>query len=473
MPPNLLDARQMQADGQKPPRRPEAVVHPDGLPLPQRYWSMLAIGIGMVMSVLDSAVANVALPRMAGDLGVAPAQSVWIITAYQLAIVVSLLPFAALGERLGYRRVYQAGVAVFTFGSLACALSGSLTALILARTVQGFGAAGIMSVNGALVRYTYPNASLGRGVGLNALVISAAAALGPTVASAILAVGTWEWLFAVNVPFGIFNVVLAWFALPHSSRSGRLPNGASIVLNAAAFGLLFIGAEALARGGSEALAGVGALVVAVVSGAALVWRDARTQRPLVPFDLLRIPVFGLSILTSIGSFTAYMLAFVSVPFYLVETLHRSQVETGLLMTPWPLALGLVALVAGRLSDRVPAAVLGSSGLLALAAGLVLMATLPSAPSDWNIAWRMALCGAGFGLFQPPNNRTMLSAAPRSRAGAAGGMLATARLLGQTSGATIAALCFHLLPSRSEPVALLIGACLAVAASATSLLRLGR
>ncbi len=434
---------------------------------------MLAIGIGMVMSVLDSAVANVALPRIARDLGVAPAQSVWIITSYQLAIVVSLLPLAAVGERIGYRRVYQAGLAVFTLGSLACAASGSLTALILARTLQGFGAAGIMSVNGALVRYTYPHASLGRGVGLNALVISAAAALGPTVASAILSVGDWEWLFAVNVPFGLFNLALAWFALPHSPKTGRLPDWASTVLNAAAFGLLFIGAEVLARGGAGAVAGLGALVVAAAAGAALAWRDARTATPLVPLDLLRIPVFGLSILTSVCSFTAYMLAFVSVPFYLVETLHRSQVQTGLLMTPWPLTLGLVAFVAGRLSDRVPAAILGSTGLLALAAGLVLMALLPPSPSNWDIAWRMALCGAGFGLFQPPNNRTMLSSAPRTRAGAAGGLLATARLLGQTAGATIAALAFNLLPGRSEPVNLLIGAGLALAASATSLLRLGR
>ena len=457
----------------RPARRRPAVVHPDGLPLPQRYWSMLAIGIGMVMSVLDSAVANVALPRIAGELGVAPAQSVWIVTSYQLAIVISLLPLATLGERLGYRRVYQAGLAVFTAGSLACALSGSLGGLILSRTLQGFGAAGVMSVNGALVRFTYPQASLGRGVGLNALIISAAAALGPTVASAILAVGRWEWLFAVNVPVGLFNVGLAWFALPHSTLAGRLPDWVSTGLNALAFGLLFMGVELLARGGYGSLAGSGALLVAAAAGWALLRRDRRMQKPLVPLDLLRIPVFGLSILTSVVSFAAYMLAFVSVPFFLVQTLHRSQVETGLLMTPWPLALGVVAFVAGRLSDRISAAILGGAGLATLAVGLTLVALLPSAPSDADIAWRMALCGVGFGLFQPPNNRTMLSAAPRARAGAAGGLLAMARLVGQTSGATMAALAFHWLPGRSEPVSLLVGAGLAVVASTTSLLRLRR
>jgi DHA2 family multidrug resistance protein-like MFS transporter len=284
------------ADGQSWPIASAAGVFPDGLPLPQRYWSMLAIGIGMTMSVLDSAVANVALPAIARELGATPANSIWIITSYQLAIVVSLLPVAALGERVGYRRVYQVGIAVLTVGSLLCALSHSLTGLVTARTLQGFGAAGIMAVNGALVRFTYPHASLGRGVGLNALVVSAAAALGPTVASAILSLGSWEWLFAVNVPFGLFNLVLAWRALPYSERTGRLPDGLSTALNALVFGLFFIGAEALAHGGGGGFAAVAELLVALAAGVVLFRREAGRDKPLVPIDLLRIPLFGLSYL---------------------------------------------------------------------------------------------------------------------------------------------------------------------------------
>src|ERR1700754_226206 len=149
-------------------------IHPDGLPTPQRWWAMLAIAVAVTMAVLDSSVANTALPSIARHLAITPAESVWIINAYQLAIVVLLLPVAALGERIGYRRVYLIGLALFTLGSLACALSGSLEALVLSRIAQGFGAAGIMAVNGALVRYTFPQASLGRGVGLNALVVSIA-----------------------------------------------------------------------------------------------------------------------------------------------------------------------------------------------------------------------------------------------------------------------------------------------------------
>ena len=448
-------------------------VYPDGLPLPQRYWSMIAIGIGITMAVLDSSVANVALPAIARELGAQPAQSIWIITSYQLAIVISLLPVAALGETIGYRRVYQVGIALFTVGSLCCALSHSLTALVAARTFQGFGAAGIMAVNGALVRFTYPHASLGRGVGLNALIVSAAAALGPTIASGILAVANWEWLFAINVPFGVINLVLAWRALPRSEQTGRAPDFISSGLNALMFGLFFVGAETMARGGGGLLTAGAELAGAILAAGLLVQRERAQTRPLVPIDLLRVPLFSLSVLTSVCSFAAYMLAFVSLPFFFETVLHRDQVQTGLLMTPWPVALGLVAPIAGRLSDRVPAAILGSAGLVCLAAGLGLMALLPASPSGWDIAWRMALCGLGFGFFQAPNNRTMLSAAPRNRAGAAGGMLATARLTGQTSGATIAALTFHLASAHAEPLDLVIGAGLAVAAAGVSLLRLSR
>src|SRR5579862_4139487 len=154
---------------------------PDGLPVPRRYWSVAAIWLAMTMSVLDGAIANVALPTIAGELHATAASSIWIVNAYQLAITVTLLPLAALGDKLGYRRVYMAGLVVFTLGSLACALSHTLVALVAARAFQGLGAAGIMSINAALVRFTYPKRMLGQGIGLNAVVISVSAAVGPTV----------------------------------------------------------------------------------------------------------------------------------------------------------------------------------------------------------------------------------------------------------------------------------------------------
>ncbi|HZQ41375.1 MAG TPA: MFS transporter, partial [Rhizomicrobium sp.] len=152
----------------------------DGLPLPERYWAILTVGLGIVMAVLDGAIANVALPTIAADLHATPSFSVWIVNGYQLAITISLLPLASLGEIAGYRRVYVAGLLLFTVASLCCALSHTLLLLTAARVLQGFGAAGIMSVNTALVRFIYPRAQLGHGIGINALVVAVSAAVGPT-----------------------------------------------------------------------------------------------------------------------------------------------------------------------------------------------------------------------------------------------------------------------------------------------------
>jgi MFS transporter, DHA2 family, multidrug resistance protein len=438
----------------------KAAAEQDGLAAPQRYWAAATIWLALTLSVLDGSIANVALPTIAGDLHSPAADSVWVVNAYQLAIVVSLLPMAAVGEMVGF--------IVFTLGSLGCTFAHSLPMLAFARAIQGFGAAGIMSQNGALVRFTYPSRMLGRGLGLNALVASAGAALGPTVASGILAVASWQWLFAVNVPIGIAAYLLGRKSLPDNPKSGSF-DFMGTVLNASMFGFGFIGIDLLTRGGSLWI-GAATLALGTASAAGLFLHSRSQAEPIVPFDLLKNPVFSLSVATSVASFAAQMLAFVSLPFFFENTLHRSQVETGLLMTPWPLAVGIGAPIAGRLADRLSAAVLGAAGLLVLCAGLALLAALPANPTTADIAWRMALCGLGFGFFQAPNNRSMLSAAPLSRSGAAGGMLATARLTGQTIGAILAAISFRI-AGHSETVALSTGAALAGIAAIASAARL--
>jgi DHA2 family multidrug resistance protein-like MFS transporter len=442
----------------------------DGLPVPRRYWAAATIWAAIGMTVLDGAIANVALPTIARDLHALPAESIWVVNAYQLAIVVSLLPLASLGEIIGYRRIYQGGLALFTLASLSCALSHSLVALSAARVVQGVGAAGIMSVNGALVRYTYPQRMLGRGVGLNALVVATSAAAGPTIASAILSVAHWQWLFAVNVPIGLVTFTVAACSLPRHPLVRKRFDILSAALNALTFGLVVTGVDVLTRTRAR-LAGAIELALGLVAGLVLFLRERPMSRPLVPIDLLRIRLFALSIVTSVISFTAQMSAFIALPFQFEMVMHRDQVQTGLLLTPWPLAVGVAAPLAGWLADRFSAAILGGIGLLIFAVGLLALAALPVDASNLQIIWRMALCGLGFGFFQSPNNRMMLSTAPRERSGAAGGMLATARLTGQTAGAVLIAVCLHLLGDRGERVALGIGVALALVGAASSLTRL--
>lgn len=442
----------------------------EGLPPARRLRAIVVVLLGITLAVLDSAIANVALPTIARDLQASPATSIWVVNAYQLAITISLLPLASLGDIIGYRKVYLAGLALFTLASLGCAMSGSLVTLTLARVIQGFGAAGIMSVNTALVRMIYPSRLLGRGVSINAAVVAISTAVGPTIASAVLSVASWPWLFAINVPIGVAAYALGSAALPLNPAHKHPYDIVSAVLNAATFGLAIAALDGFGHGAERGYVWL-ELVAAIAIGYIFVRRQLTQPVPLLPIDLLRIPVFALSIGTSVCSFAAQMLAFVSLPFFLQDALGRSQVETGLLMTPWPLTIVVIAPIAGYLSDRHSAATLGGIGLASFAVGLALLAALPAHPATFDIAWRMALCGFGFGLFQSPNNRTILASAPRERSGGASGMLGTARLTGQTLGAALVALIFNIAPTRGTTLTLIVAACFSAAAAVVSLMRL--
>ncbi|MCD0204404.1 MFS transporter [Klebsiella aerogenes] len=443
----------------------------DGLPVPQRYGAILTIVLGLTMAVLDGAIANVALPTIATDLHASPASSIWIVNAYQIAIVIALLPLSFLGDMVGYRRIYKIGLVVFTITSLICALSRSLEMLTLARVAQGLGGAALMSVNTALIRLIYPKRQLGRGMGINSFVVAVSSAAGPTIAAAILSLASWQWLFLINVPLGIISIFLAIRFLPPNSSASKITRFdlPSAMMNALTFGLLITALGGFAQGQSGYLV-LAEVIAMLIIGFFFVRRQLRMPVPLLPVDLLRIPIFSLSICTSICSFCAQMLAMVSLPFFLQTVIGRSEVETGLLLTPWPLATMVMAPLAGYLIEKVHAGLLGAMGLLIMACGLFGLALLPSSPSDLDIIWRMALCGAGFGLFQSPNNHTIVSSAPGHRSGGASGMLGTARLLGQSSGAALVALLFNLAGNSGTHTALLLAGSLAVIAAAISGLR---
>jgi DHA2 family multidrug resistance protein-like MFS transporter len=441
----------------------------DGLPQPQRRYAFLTIAIAMTMAVLDSAIVNVALPTIGKELAISAAQTVWIVNAYQLAITIALLPLASLGDSIGYKKVYWSGLAVFTAASFTCANSHSLLMLSCARVAQGLGAAGIMSVNIALVRYIYPKAQLGIGMGYASLIVAASSAAGPTVASAILSVAHWQWLFLVNVPLGLIALLIAARALPTTPASGHRFDIPSAVLNALTFGSLIAGLNALSEQHGR-MHGAVLLACAILSGMLFVWREKKMRVPMLPFDLLRMPVFAYSMATSISSFAAQTMAYVALPFYFERTLGRSEVATGLLMTPWPLTTALIAPIAGRLSDRVAPQRLCGLGMIAMAIGMISIAMIGTTPSSFDLAWRLALCGLGFGLFQSPNNRIIISSAPRERSGGASGLQSMGRLLGQSIGAAFVAIVFALVSGNQTAWIAWFAALLALIAAGMSVMR---
>ncbi len=444
----------------------------DGLPMPRRVWAILAVAFGVSLSVIDGTIANVALPTIGQELGISSADSIWIVNAYQLAIMVSLLSFSALGDVVGYRKIYIGGVMLFTVASVGCALSGSLQTLVLARVMQGFGAAAITSVNTTLIRFIYPKAQLGRGMGINATVVAVSSVAGPTLAAGILSIASWPWLFAVNIPMGLVALALSRRFLPGNPvrvREHRF-DWRDAVMNALTFGLLMASVEGFSHGLDPRLLTLGVAALLVI-GFFFIRSQLREPYPILPFDLLRIPIFSVSVLTSICSFLGQMLAMVALPFYLQQACGYNDVQTGLLLTAWPAIIMIVAPIAGMLVERIHAGFLGGTGLTMMAAGLFLLAFLPEHPTDFDIIWRLVLCGAGFGLFQSPNNSILIASAPPERSGSASGMLATARLIGQTTGAALMALLFHVVPDNSTHTALLLAGGFAVTGAIISLARI--
>jgi len=432
----------------------------DGLAEPRRTQAAACIAAGISLTVLDAAMVNIALPSAARDLGLTPADAVWVVNAYQITVVGTLIPFAALGEIAGFKRVWNWGLALFLLAALCSAIAPTFEALLAARVAQGLGGAAVMSLMSGLVRHTYPTAQLGRAIGFNAMVVALCSAMGPSVGAAVLAVANWPAVFLVHLPLGLAALIFGARVLPDVARQPRAFDIGAAAMNVAAFALVFLGLDLMLH---WPVLGLAALALGIFIGAALIRGEMARSVPMIPLDLLRIRTVRLAIGASICMFAAHMVTVISMPFHL-SAAGYTPVQIGLMMTPYPIAIGLLAPIAGRFADRTASAlpVAAGGGFLALA--LILLGWIPASP--W-VCLALLLAGVGFGCFQAPNNRAILATAPRHRAGSAGGMQATARVLGQSLGATTAAACFTL---AGPWAGFYCGAVLALLAGALSLAR---
>ena len=441
----------------------------DGIPMPQRIWAVMSVSIGAIMSTLDGSIANVALPTIAHDLNVSVPASVWVVNGFQLTVAILVLALSSVAEIVGLRRVFWVGLLLFTLASAACGLATTLPALVVGRVGQGIGAACIYATYPGMIAHIYPRRMLGQGIGISAMIVAVSSALGPTVSAGVLSVASWPWLFYVNLPLGAVGLLLGLKALPRTNPNARPFDLPAALVSGAVIAIGIIGLDGLGRA-EDRLWAIGELAVAFVVGALLIRREGRRPTPLVPVDLLRIPVFGLSVGTSIASYAAQAAILVSLPFLFQHSLGWSAVATGLVLTPIPLAVATIGMVAGRLADRYPASILCGIGLFAMAFGIGALFLMPTSPAVIDVVWREAIVGLGFGLFQSPNNRMLLSAGPRHRSASAGGMLATARLIGQTGGATMVAVVYETAGANAAQIVLAAAAALALLGAGISLMR---
>ena len=391
-----------------------------------------AVLSAMALVVLDAGMVVVALPTIADAFGETPAQSLLVVTSYQVALLGALLPCAHIADRFGYRRLFLIGVGLFAGAALLCALAPTLPLLAAARVVQGLGGAAIMALGIALLRAALGAERLPGAIAWNALVVAVCSAAAPAAGALLLSLVGWRWIFVTALPMAAAALIAAP-ALPAVRAGGRPIDPLGVALYAAAAACLVVAAEA-AR--AVAPAAAAAAAAGLSCGWWLLARERRKPAPLIPLDLLALRPFRKAVTASTLFFTGQSAALLALPFHYQLSLGRSAATAGAMIALWPLAVAATSRAANRLADRFGAARVCTAGGLVLTAGLAATACWPVGGALAPLGACALVCGVGFGLFQVPNNRTMFLAAPEDRSAAAGGLQGTARLAGQTAGALL-------------------------------------
>lgn len=408
----------------------------EGLPGRERGLAMAAVMTMTTMAVFDGSMINIALPQIARSLDASLGATVWVSNGYLLSAAMTLAIFAALSSRIGFRSIFAFGLGLFTLASVGCALSSSLDMLVIMRVLQGIGGAATLSIGPAILRSVFPNRLLGRILGLNALLIGTSTAIAPILGGTILSTLSWQWLFAINIPLGIIALLLTLRVIPNNPALKREPfDYAGALLSAVALGALIMAADAFTHpGNGDLTTAVIFASIAILTGLTFVWVQRRVTKPLLPLNIFSSSRFSLAALTSLASFVSQGITFIALPFLFQSVYGYSALVSALLFTPWPIGIILAAPHAGRLADRYSGVIISTVGLCIFAVGLALLAMLPEHAQAWDICLRSLLCGIGFGCFQSPNNREMLSNASRENSGYASGVLAIMRTFGQCLGA---------------------------------------
>lgn len=445
-----------------PPRHPglqtaaSAGVTPRAPSQPSKWTVLAIVGIGVFMCTLDSSIVNVSLPAIARHFGVPVGAAVeWVIIAYLVVIAALLLTIGRLSDRVGHRALWQAGLVVFTLGSALCGAAPALGFLIGARVLQGVGGALLMAISPAMLTAAFPPDERGRALGLNATIVALGISAGPTLGGVITEVASWRWIFYVNVPIGVAGVIATRLALPSDRRTQptRFDVPGAILLGAGLAALtagLSIGNEIGWR--SPWLSGL--LAAAVLAALLFVRQEHRCPAPLLDRRLFRDRLFAWATISLVLSFLAAFAVAFLLPFYLEQLRGDSPARTGLLLTPFPLVVAVVAPVSGRLADRIGTRWLASAGMALLCLGLMCLALLDEQTGLWGVIWPQLIAALGQGLFQSPNNSAIMGAVPADRRGAAAGMLATGRTMGQAISVAIAGAVFGTLGAADAGRALI-------------------
>lgn len=413
------------------PRRPPAV-----RTSPRAPWFVVGtVCIGAFMGQLDASIVTLALPRLGQDLHATIGSVEWVVLAYLLTLVATVATVGHYADAFGRKLLYTYGFGVFTLASLLCGLSPSLPLLVAARVLQALGAAMLQANSVALITEALPENLLSRGIGVQGAAQALGLALGPAIGGLLLALGGWRLIFFVNLPVGAVGLTLGWLLLPRSRSKKEIgkgdPLGALLLALGAGGPLAYLSLADRSGYGSGPLLAVMAAGVAGALG--FVWHERRSAAPLVELSMLRRPALSIGLASGLISYLVLFGSLLVVPYFL-DSRHVSSALAGLELATLPVAMGIIAPIAGRLTGRLGARTLTAGGMAIGAAGLALVA---AQHTTLGLLGGLALAGVGLGAFTPSNNSSIMGAAPGGSTGLVGGLLNMTRGMGTALGIAVA------------------------------------
>lgn len=404
-----------------------------------KWWILVNVSVGTFMATLDGSIANVGLPTISERLAVPLHVVQWVVTAYLLTICAMLPIVGKISDLFGREWLYNIGFLVFSAGSALCGLSGSIGMLIGMRVVQAIGAALLMANSQAIVATTFGPNERGRAMGITGTMVSLGSLTGPAIGGMLISALGWSSIFWVNVPIGMIGFLAGLYILPKQKghRAGEpFDYFGSVLFIVSITTLLYTISNVETWGWSSPWA-IGGLITAVVLLVVFYFREIRwTDHPMLDFSLYRIRMFSLGSCAAFLSFISLFCTSVMMPFYLQDVLRASPAITGYVMAFYPLTMAVVAPLSGWLSDKIGPYLLTTGGLIVNALGFVLLNLLSTAVSPWLVAAHLAIFGLGQGMFQSPNNASIMGAVPRSKVGTAGGLNALTRNTGMVFGISL-------------------------------------
>ena len=401
----------------------------------QRKWLILtAVSLGSLMATLDGSIVNIALPAIQTDFGIDLTTIEWVVVAYLLVVGSLLLPFGRLGEVLTFKRVYVSGFAIFTIASVFCGAAPNIEALVAFRAVQAVGAAMLMAMGPAITARTFPASERGRALGLNGISVAIGLSLGPALGGLLTQAATWRAIFLINAPIGILAIIWAYRIIPaETPGKGQSFDVRGAALSGFALFALLLALSDGQQWGWTSPAIVGLLAAFVVLGAGFLVTERRAVHPMIDLALFRSRPFSAGLASVVVAFAGLFTATFLLPFFLEQGSGFSPIEAGLLLTPVPITMALVAPFSGVISDRIGPRIPASLGMVFMVAGLLSLTELPVKFELPDLVWRLVLLGIGQGLFMSPNSSAVIGSVPRHRVGTASGTLAQMRVNGQAVG----------------------------------------